>query len=114
MIFLYTKQTLPAMKISRVLFVLLKEKPKPKYDITKMKAIFNGTSLIIGLFTGGVILSFHLYEKGYRNILTLPARIYMKSIETDLVTESSVLKSNQEISQEIQQFKTSVNSQKEK
>ena len=97
------------MKISRVLFVLLKEKPKPKYDIKKMKAIFNGTSLIIGLFTGGVILSFHLYERGYRNILTFPAKIYMKSIENDIAKQP--LKSDQEISQEIQQFKTSIKSQ---
>ena len=97
------------MKISRILFVLLKEKPKPKYDITKMKAIFNGTSLIIGLFTGGVILSFHLYERGYRNILTFPAKIYMKSIENDIAKQP--LKSDQEISQEIQQFKTSIKSQ---
>ena len=73
-----------------------------------------GSSVVVGLFTSGMIMTFHLYEKGYRNILTLPARIYMKSIETELVTESSVLKSNQEISQEIQQFKTSVKSQKEK
>ena len=97
------------MKISRVLFVLLKEKPKPKYDITKMKAIFNGTSLIIGLFTGGVILSFHLYEKGYRNILTFPAKIYMKSIEND-IDKQPLKKSDQEISQEIQHFKSSVKS----
>ena len=74
-----------------------------------MKAIFNGTSLIIGLFTGGVILSFHLYEKGYRNILTFPAKIYMKSIENDIAKQP--LKSDQEISQEIQQFKTSIKSQ---
>ena len=97
------------MKISRVLFVLLKEKPKPKYDIKKIKGIFNGTSLIIGLFTGGVILSFHLYERGYRNILTFPAKIYMKSIENDIAKQP--LKSDQEISQEIQQFKTSIKSQ---
>ena len=74
-----------------------------------MKAIFNGTSLIIGLFTGGVILSFHLYERGYRNILTFPAKIYMKSIENDIAKQP--LKSDQEISQEIQQFKTSIKSQ---
>ena len=74
-----------------------------------MKAIFNGTSLIIGLFTGGVILSFHLYEKGYRNILTFPAKIYMKSIDNDIAKQP--LKSDQEISQEIQQFKTSIKSQ---
>ena len=72
-----------------------------------------GSSVVVGLFTCGMIMTFHLYEKGYRNILTLPARIYMKSIETELVKESSV-KSDQEISQEIQQFKTSVKSQKEK
>ena len=72
-----------------------------------------GSSVVVGLFTSGMIMTFHLYEKGYRNILTLPARIYMKSIETELVKESSV-KSDQEISQEIQQFKTSVKSQKEK
>ena len=74
-----------------------------------MKAIFNGTSLIIGLFTGGVILSFHLYERGYRNILTFPAKIYMKSIENDI--DKQPFKSDQEISQEIQQFKTSIKSQ---
>ena len=73
-----------------------------------------GSSVVVGLFTCGMIMTFHLYEKGYRNILTLPARIYMKSIETELVKESSELKSNREISQEIQQFKTSVKSQKEK
>ena len=99
------------MKTSPIMSVLLKE--KPKLDTTKYKKIMLGSSVVVGLFTCGMIMTFHLYEKGYRNILTLPARIYMKSIETELVKESSV-KSDQEISQEIQQFKTSVKSQKEK
>merc|ERR1712049_77264 len=102
--------TLTRMKISKILLVLLKEKPKKVYDTKRMKTIVNGSSLIIGLFTSGLILSFYLHEKGYKNILTVPATIYMKSKENDVVQVS--MRSDQEISQEITQFKTFVKTQK--
>ena len=102
--------TLTRMKISKVLLVLLKDKPKKVYDTKRMKTVVNGSSLIIGLFTSGLILSFYLHEKGYKNILTIPATIYMKSKENDVVQVS--MRSDQEISQEITQFKTFVKTQK--